>query len=243
MTDIYLSIVIPAHNEANRLPDSLQAIDAFLKQQAYNAEVLVVENGSSDETFQIAQDFANAHPYVRVLKTEARGKGLAVRAGMLAAQGEYRFMCDVDLSMPIDEVERFLPPRLNGYDVAIGSREAPGSVRYNEPGFTHLRGRIFSNLVKFFALPGFEDTQCGFKCFRAEIAEDLFSRQHLAGMSFDVEVLFIAQQRGYTIVEVPIDWYFDPESKVRLIQDSLAMFSDIFVIRRNWRNGKYADPG
>ena len=243
MTDIHLSIIIPAHNEENRLPESLQAIDAFLTQQAYNAEVLVIENGSSDETFQIAQDFANAHSYVRVLKTEARGKGMAVRAGMLAARGEYRFMCDVDLSMPIDEVERFLPPRLNGYDVAIGSREAPGSVRYNEPGLTHLRGRIFSNLVKVFALPGFEDTQCGFKCFRADIAEDLFSRQQLIGMSFDVELLFIAQQRGYTIVEVPIDWYFDPESKVRLIQDSLAMFSDIFVIRRNWRNGKYAASG
>lgn len=239
MSDIRLSIIIPAHDEEHRLPGTLKAIDAYLAQQSPAVEVLIVENGSSDQTLAIAQEFAQEHPYARVLQVEARGKGLAVRRGMLAARGEYRFMCDADLSMPIEEVARFLPPQLNGFDVAIGSREAPGSRRFGEPTFTHLRGRIFSNLVKAFAVRGFEDTQCGFKCFRAEIAEDLFSTQLLQGMSFDVELIFIAQQRGYNIVEVPINWYFDHESKVRLVEDSLRMLADILLIRRNWRQGKY----
>ncbi|MFQ5407379.1 MAG: dolichyl-phosphate beta-glucosyltransferase [Anaerolineales bacterium] len=242
MSDIHLSIIIPAHNEENRLPNSLRAIDAFLAQQSYAAEVIVVENGSTDRTAELAQAFAAEHPYVRVLQEAARGKGNAVRAGMLAARGAYRFMCDADLSMPIEEVARFLPPRLNGFDVAIGSREISGAQRFNEPALTHLRGRIFSNLVKVFAVRDIEDTQCGFKCFRADIAEDLFTAQQLDGMSFDVELLFIAKRRGYKIVEVPINWYFDSESKVRAIEDSLQMLADVLAIRRNWRSGKYGAP-
>lgn len=235
----FLSIVIPAHNEERRLPPSLEKIDAFLVTQSYTYEVLIIENGSSDSTFQIAQSWAESHPYTRVIQSQERGKGLAVKLGMLVARGEYRFMCDADLSMPIEQVVRFLPPQSEKYDVAIGSREAPGSKRYNEPKFTHLRGRIFSKLVSWAAVRGFEDTQCGFKCFSAAAAEDLFSVQRLAGMSFDVELLYIAKKRGYKIIEVPIDWYFDSDSKVRMIDDTLRMFRDVFTIRRNWHQGKY----
>ena len=237
---VFLSIIIPAHNEEHRLPATLKTIDAYLARQTYPSEILVVENGSQDFTAVVTEAFAADHPRVRLVRESRRGKGLAVRRGMLEAAGQYRFICDADLSMPIEEVAKFLPPQLEGYAVAIGSREAPGARRYNEPAYRHLMGRVFNTLVKLCAVPGFEDTQCGFKCFRGEAAADIFSVQVLDGMSFDVEALYIARKRGYRIVEVPIDWYFMSESRVRLVEDSLRMFSDILFIRRNWRAGKYA---
>jgi dolichyl-phosphate beta-glucosyltransferase len=235
----FLSLVIPAHNEAQRLPPSLDKIDAFLRQQSYTAEVLVVENGSLDKTLEVAQAYARKTPYLRVLHETARGKGLAVRRGMLEARGAYRFICDADLSMPIEQVSRFLPPALDNPAVVIGSREVAGAVRYNEPAYRHLIGRVFNTLVRWAALPGLQDTQCGFKCFRADVADLVFPRQTMVGMSFDVEVLFIARRLGYHIDEVPIDWYFDPDSRVRLVQDSLRMFMDLMTIRRNARQGRY----
>jgi glycosyltransferase involved in cell wall biosynthesis len=236
---IFLSIVVPAHNEEHRLPPTLTAVNAYLDRQPFESEIIVVENGSQDLTAVVAEAFAADHPRVRLIRERGRGKGLAVRSGMLGALGRYRFICDADLSMPIEEVAKFLPPRLDGYDVAIGSREAPGARRYNEPAYRHFQGRVFSNLVKVFALPGFEDTQCGFKCFRAEAALDLFGVQVFDGMSFDVEVLFIASRRGYKIVEVPIDWYYRSESRVHPILDPLRMLRDLLVIRRNWAQGRY----
>ncbi|MDP6769343.1 MAG: glycosyltransferase family 2 protein, partial [Anaerolineales bacterium] len=134
---------------------------------------------------------------------------------------------------------RFLPPEISNYDIAMGSREIAGSIRFHEPAFTHVRGRIFSNLVKLMVLPGFEDTQCGFKCFHASAAIDLFTSQLLDGMSFDVEVLYIARKRGYKIVEVPVDWYFHRETRVRMVEDSIRMLVDVLVLRKNWKSGKY----
>jgi glycosyltransferase involved in cell wall biosynthesis len=237
---MFLSIIIPAHNEEHRLPPTLTAVNAYLAKQSYTSEILVVENGSQDLTAVVTEAFAAEHPRVRLIQEHGRGKGLAVRRGMLEARGEYRFICDADLSMPIEEVAKFLPPQLKGYDVAIGSREAPGARRYNEPAYRHIQGRVFSNLVKLFALPGFEDTQCGFKMFHARAAEAIFQVQRFDGMSFDVEALFIAHKRGYRIVEVPIDWYYRAESRVHPILDPLRMLRDILVIRRNWAQGKYA---
>ena len=239
MTLPFLSIVIPAHNEEKRLPPSLVKIQQFLQTQTYTAEVVVVENGSSDHTMEVATDFARHMPGLRVYRETERGKGLAVRRGMLEAEGQFRFICDADLSMPIEQVNRFLPPLLSNPAVAIGSRELPGAVRHHEPLYRHLIGRVFNAIVRYLALPGLQDTQCGFKCFRADVTREVFHKQTLTGMSFDVEVLFIARQRGYTIQEVPIDWYFDPDSRVRLVQDSLRMFTDLITIRRNGREGRY----
>ena len=236
---LFLSIIIPAHNEEHRLPATLKTVDAYLARQTYTSEILVVENGSQDLTAVVTESFAADHPRVRLIREAARGKGLAVRRGMLEAQGQWRFICDADLSMPITELPKFLPPALDDYGIAIGSREAPGSHRYNEPPHRHLIGRVFTTLVKVFAMPGFEDTQCGFKCVRAEVAEDVFRVQKFNGMSFDVEMLYIARKRGYRIVEVPIEWYYQAESRVRLVEDSLKMFVDILKIRRNWYTGKY----
>ncbi|MFO7323051.1 MAG: glycosyltransferase family 2 protein [Chloroflexota bacterium] len=234
-----LSIVIPAHNEAKRLPPSLGKIDAFLKTQPYQSEVIVVENGSHDGTAEVARRFAETHPYVRVIEVDTRGKGLAVKAGMLAARGDYRFICDADLSMPIEEVVRFLPPHADNYDILIATREGKESRRVGEPEYRHIMGRINNWIIKLTALRDFEDTQCGFKMFTRHAAEDLFCVQRMSGIGFDVELLFIAKRRGYKIKEVPITWYFDSDSRMRLVQDSLNMLREIWTIRKNWRKGLY----
>lgn len=237
----FLSIVIPAHNEEYRLPSTLEQAFIFLQDQTYEAEVLVVENGSQDGTLQIAREFAAQHDRFRVFQEQQRGKGLAVRRGMLEAQGEYRFMCDADLSMPLKEINRFLPPILTGYEIAIGSREASGAVRYDEPVYRHLGGRLINFVIRTLALPGLHDTQCGFKCFRAAVAEDLFRHQTLTGWSFDIELLYIARMRGYRLVEVPIPWFYNPESKVSPVRDAFRIGFDILTIRRNAVQGLYND--
>jgi hypothetical protein len=162
-----------------------------------------------------------------------------VRRGILEAHGEYRFMCDADLSMPVDEINHFLPPALPGADIVIGSREAPGAVRYNEPYYRHLGGRAVNTMIRLLILPGLNDTQCGFKCFRAPVAEELFRLQTLTGWAFDVELLYLARQRGYSIVELPIHWYFNPESKLNVIQDAIKMGMDILAIHWNKLRGVY----
>jgi len=159
--------------------------------------------------------------------------------GMLAGRGEYLFICDADLSMPIEELYKFLPPVLEGYDVAIGSREIPGARRYDEPSHRHFMGRVFNWMVRLFAVRGFEDTQCGFKCFKREAARDVFTYQTMDGWGFDVEVLFIAQKRGYKMVEVPINWYYSANSRVHPIRDSVSMFSEVLKIRLNDLRGRY----
>lgn len=239
MASLFLSIIIPAYNEEDRLPYTLEQIFLFLKEQSYTAEVLVVENGSRDRTFEIASEFAKHYPNLSVFQEKQKGKGNAVRLGMLKARGEYRFMCDADLSMPIAEVKKFLPPALNDVDIAIASREVQGAVRYNEPYLRHLTGRVFNTLIRLLVLPGLQDTQCGFKCFRAQVAEDVFRYQRLTGWSFDVEVLYIAQRKGYQIREVPIHWYFKADTKISILKDSWKMFLDLLTIRLNASRGLY----
>jgi dolichyl-phosphate beta-glucosyltransferase len=242
LSNPFLSVIIPAHNEELRLSEALNALAGFLKDQTYTYEVLVVENGSSDRTLDVARSHESGMPYLRVLREEQRGKGLAVKRGMLEALGEYRFYCDVDFSMPVTEINRFFPPNLTGVDIAIASREAPGAVRYHEPAYRHLMGRVFNTMVRWTTLPGLQDTQCGFKCFRAEAANNIFKLQALTGWSFDVEVLFIAHRWGYRIVEVPIPWYYGANSRVRVFQDSWNTALDLIDIRRKSRQGLYDRP-
>jgi dolichyl-phosphate beta-glucosyltransferase len=237
-----LSIIVPAHNEEQRLPGSLEKVVAFLEEQAYDAEVVVVENASQDNTAGVVEEFMARHPFISLIKEERRGKGLAVNLGMMAAQGEYLFICDADLSMPIEEVAKFLPPALEDYDVAIASREVEGARRYGEPTYRHLMGRVFNLLVRLLAVPGFQDTQCGFKCFRREVARDIFSYQTMDGWGFDVEVLFIAQKRGYRIVEVPINWYYMANSRVSPVKDTLSMLRELLKVRLNDWRGMYLSP-
>lgn len=239
MKNPFLSIVIPAHNEETRLPRAFEKIHNFLKEQKYSYEVIVVENGSSDKTVEVAKKFSKSNPYLKLVVVDTRGKGLAVKAGMLEAKGDYRFICDADLSMPIEEISKFLPSEVGNCDVIIGSREGKKAKRIGEPFHRHLMGRALNTIIKLTALRGFEDTQCGFKMFTRKAAEDLFIVQKMAGIGFDIELIYIAKKRGYKICEVPITWYFDADSRMRLIQDSLKVLLEIWQIRMNWYKGIY----
>jgi dolichyl-phosphate beta-glucosyltransferase len=240
-SSVFLSIIIPAYNEEARLPGTLEQIAQFLSTQTYSAEVVVVENGSTDRTCEVAQRFAAGHSQFRVIQETQRGKGRAVRTGMLQSCGEYRFMCDADLSMPINEVNNFLPPNCSDFDIAIASREARGAIRYNEPFYRHLGGRMINTMIRWAILPGLNDTQCGFKCFTRRITEEIFPYQTMLGWSFDIELLYIARRRGNRILEIPIHWHYNPDTKLNAFRDAIKMLSDILQIRRNSRQGLY-DP-
>ncbi len=237
----FLSIIIPAHNEETRLPGTLEQVFRYLEQQSFTSEVIVVENGSADRTFEIAREYAKQHANLRVIQNDWRGKGRAIQRGVSEAKGEYIFLCDADLSMPIAEISKFIPPQLQNVDIAIGSREAIGAVRYDEPYYRHFTGRVFNTLIRWLVLPKLQDTQCGFKCIRAEVARDIFRYQTLTGWAFDVEMLYIARHHKYQVVEIPIHWYFNADSKISVVRDSLRMFLDLLAIRRNARRGLY-DP-
>jgi glycosyltransferase involved in cell wall biosynthesis len=234
----FLSIIIPVYNEETRLPRALEQVFAYLEGQPFQAEVIVVENGSTDHTLEVARKLTVSFPGLCLLHEDLPGKGRAVRRGMLEATGEYRFFADADFSMPVTQINRFLPPACAS-DIAIASREAADAVRYHEPGLRHLTGRVYNFAIRSLVLPGLQDTQCGFKCFRAGVAEDVFPYQTLTGWSFDVEILAIARRRGYKIVEIGVPWYYNSGSKIRVLQHSWRMFADLLKIRRNARQRAY----
>ena len=235
----FLSVVIPAYNEERRILPTLQQVAEYLGAQPYTWTVVVADDGSTDRTAALVEEFAKGQSNVFLLSVPHGGKGSAVRAGMLHATGAYRFLSDADLSMPIEQLERFLPPRLTEFDIAVGSREAPGAHRFNEPYTRHLQGRLFNLFVRLVAVPGVNDTQCGFKCFRGEVAESLFSLQRTSGWSFDVEVLFLARRLGLRLLEVPIDWHHDPDSRGHRLWDGLSMGMETLRLRWNARRGRY----
>lgn len=239
MSAPFLSLILPAHNEAERMPQSLKQVHEFVKQQPYECEVLVVENASTDGTAKVIEEFQKQFPELKLFKLDQAGKGNAIRAGMLAARGEYRFMADVDFSMPVNQINRFLPPELPHSHVAIASREQSGSERIGEPFYRHLIGRVFNALVRLLVSPGLQDTQCGFKCFSAEAAGQIFAKQTLEGWGFDVEVLAIARELGFDVVEVPITWTYRAGSRMSILSDSWKMFKDLLLIRSNKRKGLY----
>ena len=234
-----LSIIIPAYNEERRLPDSLPQVIDFVQQQPYPTEVLVVDDGSADKTADIVRAFQEEAPFISLIQVTHGGKGHAVKAGMLRATGEYLFLCDSDLSMPIGEVSKFLPPVLEHYDVAIASREAEGAQRFDEPAYRHLMGRVFNTIVNMLAVRGIQDTQAGFKCFRRPAAHKIFNLQTIKGWGFDVEVLFIAQRHRMQIVEVPINWYYKDRSQVRPVHDTYNMLREVLKVRLNSWHGRY----
>ncbi|MEI6290651.1 MAG: dolichyl-phosphate beta-glucosyltransferase [Chloroflexota bacterium] len=239
MTTPFLSIIIPAHNEEKRLPQTMEQVINFCNLQKFECEVLIVENASTDRTLETASEYARTNSsIIKVIHDDLPGKGRAVKKGMLSASGKYLFFADADFSMPAGEISRFIPPAVD-VPIAIASRETPGAIRYHEPGYRHLTGRIFNGLIRLLVLPGLHDTQCGFKMFRAEEAKVLFQRQTLTGWAFDVELLYIAGKHNYPILEIPIPWYFNPESKVNVLRDSWRMLLEILTIRQNDRRGLY----
>lgn len=229
----FLSVVIPAYNEAPRLPQSLDAVLAFLKQQSYDSEILVSDDGSQDRTVALAEEKLAGFPH-RILTTPRnRGKGHAVRQGMLAATGQYILFTDADLSTPITEVSRFLDYLRTDCDVAIGSRALPDSqIEIHQNFLREMMGKTFNLIAQRWAFKGIRDSQCGFKCFRKEAAHQLFGEQKLDGFSFDVEIVYLAQKRGYRVLELPVVWRNSAQSRVQVLSDPLKMFWDVLRIRR-----------
>lgn len=234
-----LSIVIPAYNEEKRLGMTLETVAAYLAQQPWSWEVRVVDDGSADGTVAIVQRHAAAEPRIVVQREPHRGKGGAVKAGLLAATGAYRFICDADLSMPITELNRFLPPFAAAFDIAIGSREGKGARRVGEPLYRHLMGRLFNGVVQQLALPGIEDSQCGFKMFTADAVHAIFPLVTIDGWAFDVEVLTIAREHGLRIAEIPIEWHYRDESQVSMVRDGLGMLRELARVRLRALRGVY----
>lgn len=235
----YLSIVIPAYNEARRLPRTLDFILAFLRKQPYEAEIIISDDGSKDRTIRLAQDILRKCVHQILTVPKNKGKGHAVRKGMLAARGQYLLISDADLSTPIEEVRRFLKYLEGGEDIVIGSRALEDSrVEIHQGFLRETMGRIYNWIARLLSFHGIKDSQCGFKCFRAEVAKKIFKLQKINGFSFDAETVFLAQKLGYKIREEPVIWRNSAQSRVRLIKDPLAMFFDLFKIRWMHRNVK-----
>jgi len=236
------SVVIPAYNEERRLPGTLREVTEHLGAAGLAYEVIVVDDGSTDGTGRVVKEAARRDPAVRLLATPHRGKGYATRSGMLAASGERRAFVDADLPMPVGDLTR-LAGQLDGCDLVIASREGPGAERLDEPFARHVMGRVFNGLVRVLATPDIQDTQCGLKCFTADCARAVFSRQTIDGFGFDVEILFIARRLGYRIRQLPITWRHVPASRVDPLRDTLRMLLDVARVRWNDRRGRYRHPG
>ncbi|MBW3624889.1 MAG: glycosyltransferase family 2 protein [Armatimonadetes bacterium] len=231
-----LSIVIPAYNEEARLPATLETVWSYLRTRPYPADILIVDDGSRDATPRIVSEFGRDKP-VRLLSSGHRGKGGAVRQGMLAAEGDFILMTDADLSTPIEDLEPLLRAATEGYDVVIGSRALKDSTLIvRQPFYREMMGRTGNLLIQTLLLPGIHDTQCGFKLFRRDAAREIFSRSVMSGMSFDIEVLYLARRLGYTIKEMPVRWSHRPGSKMRLVRDYGGTLRDLVKIRRLHRH-------
>jgi len=228
-----LTVVIPAYNEEVRLGPTLDRIGAYLSAQDYPWSVLVVSDGSSDQTAAIAKAYADADSrFGLIAYTPNRGKGHAVRRGMLAATGDFRLLSDADLATPIEEIEHLWPPMAEGYEVAIGSRPLRESnLEIRQPLYRELLGRAFNGAVQTLGIRGIADTQCGFKLFTASAVREIFPRCKLDGFSFDFEALMIARDLDYRIAEIPIRWRHQEGSKVRVLRDGSRMLLDLVGLR------------
>ena len=233
---VQLSVVVPVYNEEKSIRETLRRVEAFMSLKGISWEVIVVSDGSRDNTVQVVEEVQRTAPQLplKFIRSDTnRGKGYTSRRGMLEATGRYVLLTDADLSAPIKEVDRLTAALEKGADVAIGSRATGGKdcdVRQSLK--RHVSGRIFNFFVQLLVLPGIQDSQCGFKCFTREAAQKLFSAQKLDGFSFDVEVLYLARKSGYKIAEVPVMWSQGPDSRVSLFRDSILMLKDLFKIKK-----------
>jgi dolichyl-phosphate beta-glucosyltransferase len=237
-----LSVIIPTFNEASRIALTISALQSYLPTLGLGWELRIVDDGSRDRTAAIVEGVSRVDPRVVLQREPHRGKGGTVRAGMLAARGNLRFMCDADLSMPVAELSRFLDLVPARYDIAIGSREGVGARRIGEPAYRHVMGRAFNALVRTVAVPAVHDTQCGFKMFTGAAADAVFSRTTIDGWAFDIEALLIASRLGLRVHEMPIEWHYRELSRVSPVRDSLLMARDVLRIRWNAARGAYDRP-
>lgn len=238
---VFLSLVMPVYNESLRLARPLQLVGEYLALQDYSSEIIIVDDGSSDGTHEIARETAEhlAVP-VRYLRYKAnRGKGHALKVGFEAARGRYIVFSDADLSTPIEETARLLEPLREGADIAIGTRKSSESnVKIHQPRFRELSGKAFTFIVQFL-LVRVSDVTCGFKAFHAHVGKDLFARARIFDWSFDAEVLFLARKLRHEVVEIPVTWEDRPGTKVNILRDATMSFIGIVRIRANWALGRY----
>jgi dolichyl-phosphate beta-glucosyltransferase len=241
---VHLSIIIPAYNEEQRIAKSLQTILAYLRQQPYPAEVIVVDDGSRDATGEAVRPFRGGVPPVHLLANgRNRGKGFSVRHGFFQARGTYLLFSDADLSTPIEEVERLLAALQHSADIAIGSRALPDSrVEVHQPWYRESMGQFYNLLVQTLAVPGIHDTQCGFKCFRREAAQAICQRMSSERFGFDVEMLYLGRKLGYRVCEVPVVWRHSPQTRVRVGRDAVSMFIDLLRVRWHDIRHRYDVP-
>lgn len=239
--ELRLSVVIPMYNETARISDTVPRLLAYFATQPYRHEFVIVDDGSTDETAALARKLFSSAENVRVLEERPnRGKGSAVRAGMLAAKGKTVLFCDADLATPPGELDKFWRWLDGGYEVVIGSRKMAGAnIIRHQPKWRESLGKVFTWLTNVLATKGISDVTCGFKCFSHKAAQELFSRARLNDWSFDAEVLFIAQRLGYKIKEVPVTWHDQPGTKVRLLKDATRSIAGLAKIRLNAMRGKY----
>ena len=245
MKQMSISVIIPAYNEAARLPMTLAATVEYFQKRGESFEILVVDDGSTDGTAEVVSNYAKGHPEVSLQCLSYggnRGKGFAVRFGMLRAGADLRLFCDADLATPAEEYEVVLAAMEQaGAEIGIGSRPLRKShLMVHQPWYREWLGRGFNKAVRLLAVPGIADTQCGFKLFTARAASDVFSRCHLDGFAFDSEALYIARRLGYTIAEVPIRWSHKDGSKVSMVRDGLKMLRDLSTIR--WMHRTLPQP-
>jgi len=239
--EIFLSIVIPAYKEAQRIHKILDAILEFQKIKDYSIETIVVIDGSLDNTAEAAKKYNDRIENFSVIdRKENKGKGYTVKEGMLAAKGKYVIFSDADNSTPIEQVDKLLKYR-NDYDVMIGSRYVyDGKLAVPQSIIRKIGGRILNSIIKTTAVSGIADTQCGFKLFSHKAAQEIFAKQTFDRFSFDIEILAIARYLGYKIKEVGITWYDDPHSTVNPIKDGLRMIKDAWIVRKNINAKKYS---
>ncbi|HYF02419.1 MAG TPA: dolichyl-phosphate beta-glucosyltransferase [Patescibacteria group bacterium] len=236
----YLSLIIPAYNEALRIGDSLKRAAEYLADQRYNFEIIVVDDGSVDKTVQVINKLNEEVKFITLIRQpQNMGKGAAVRRGMLEAKGNYRIFTDADFSTPINEVGNALKTFDKGFDVVIGSRVLDRTmIKRPQPKHREAMGRVFSRAVQTTVFKGIDDTQCGFKGFTAAAAESIFSRAKINGFSFDVEILFLAKKLGLSIEQIPVEWHNDERSTVSSLS-GLRAFLDILTIKRLHNNERF----
>jgi len=244
MSAVDLSIIVPVYNEQRRLENGLRAMLAYLEKAPQTTELMVVDDGSTDQTAERAAALLGDRPRTRLLcLTPNRGKGHAVKTGMLQAAGRVRLFSDIDLSVPIDTATEFYRLCEDGADVVIGTRRTEGSaVTVHQPLYREWLGTAFRRLTRRLVTPGLSDITCGFKAFRASAAERVFGPSVIARWSFDAEVLFLAQHYGLTIREIPVTWRNDPHSKVRLLIDLPRTLWELSRLRLRWACGRYPSP-
>ncbi|MFC1756094.1 dolichyl-phosphate beta-glucosyltransferase [Patescibacteria group bacterium] len=245
------SIIIPAYNESDKIVPSLTQVITFMRNFSDSFEVLVVDDGSSDNTVELAERCGRDNEEIRIIKNPHKGKGPTVWTGMMEAKGRYIYMADADLSTPISELETLFGwIKEHGFDIVIASREGIGSKRVNEPMYRHIMGRVFNFMVQIIALRGINDSQCGFKLFTKKAAKEIFKRTQIYGKdakelkkgymgAFDVEVLYLARKLGFKIKEVSVTWVYVQTSRLNPIGDSIKMLLDILKVRINDFKGIY----